>query len=866
LIAAGSILATAIELYGFVKDRKSKNESQTGSNANLTSSGPVGIQQQDVSILGPQTNIAEKGPGDVFSGQFNGPVAAAGGKAIDNRGATGTIIEPSGPVNQHFGDEITQTIQQHVKPPVPQIQAPPQDFVGRVEELNEILSNFERGATITGLRGMGGVGKTALALFLAEKLKDRFPDGQIFLDMQGTSPKPLATADAMIHVIRAYLGAEARLPEDLNGLRGLYNSVLSGKKTLILLDNAASREQVEPLLPPAGSVLLITSRNKFVLPGLKETDLDVLPLIDAKKLLLEIAGRIGEHADGLAKLCGCLPLALRNAASALAEKKNLNVADYVERLKDARKRLDLVEASFSLSYELLNPELQKLWSLLSVFPADFDLAGAAAVWEMESDPAEEALGELVKWSLVDFLTPASGEGGRYHLHDLARVFAGSRLDADACDLAQQCHAEHYKNRLSLADSIFIQGNENFLEGLQLFDQEKANILAGQSWAEKNQKVNSPANELCKVYASVGVHVLDLRLTPRQMIPWMDTGLDAARRSKDNVTEGVLLSVLGLAYSQLGETRKAVDYFNGALKKSREIGDRLGEGAYLGNLGTTYSHLSEKHKAIEYYNQALTIIREIGDRQSEGKLLGNLGNVYFLGETRKAIEYGEQSLKISRETGDRRCEGNALSSLGNAYSYLGENRTAIEYYEQSLKVSREIGDRLSEGANLGGLGIAYIHLGKEHKAIDYCEQSLNISREIGNRQGEGVLLSNLGLAYSNLGEMCKAIEFHELALKISLETEDRLGEGNELCSLGNAYYLLGETRKAFDYYEQSLKVSCKIGDRRTEGSCIFNMSRSLDKLDQRAKAIELAKSALEIFKQIESPNADQVQRVLDEWQK
>ena len=143
--------------------------------------------------------------------------------------------------------------------------------------------------------------------------------------------------------------------------QGFINSVLSGKKTLILLDNAASREQVEPLLPPAGSALLITSRNKFVLPGLKEKDLDVLPLEDAKKLLLEIAGRIGEHAEELAKLCGCLPLALRNAASALAEKKNLNVADYVERLKDARKRLDLVEASFSLSYELLTPELQRLW-------------------------------------------------------------------------------------------------------------------------------------------------------------------------------------------------------------------------------------------------------------------------------------------------------------------------------------------------------------------------------------------------------------------------------------------------------------------------------------------------------------------------
>jgi hypothetical protein len=129
---------------------------------------------------------------------------------------------------------------------------------------------------------MGGIGKTALALVLADRIKDRFPDGQLFLDMLGTSKSPLKPDDAMAHVIRSYIGAETRLPSDLNGLGGLYCTVLSGKSTLILLDNAASREQVELLLPPEGSALLITSCNKFALPGLKEKDLNVLRLEDAK--------------------------------------------------------------------------------------------------------------------------------------------------------------------------------------------------------------------------------------------------------------------------------------------------------------------------------------------------------------------------------------------------------------------------------------------------------------------------------------------------------------------------------------------------------------------------------------------------------
>jgi tetratricopeptide (TPR) repeat protein len=742
LIVAISTLSAIIEIGGFAKDRTSKDKAPPGSTANLTSSGPVGIQQQDVSVRGPQTNIADKVEGDVFSGKFDGPVAAAGGKAVDNRGATGLINDSSGPINQNF---VTQIIKSQEKPLVPRIQAPPRDFVGRDEELNEILNNFVQGAIITGLRGMGGVGKTVLALVLAERLKGRFPDGQIFLDMQGTSPKHLETTDAMIHVIRAYLGAEARLPEDLNGLRGLYNSVLSDKKTLILLDNAASREQVEPLLPPAGSALLITSRNKFVLPGLKERDLDVLPLIDAKKLLLEIAGRIGEHAGELAKLCGCLPLALRNAASALAEKKNLDVAEYAERLKDARKRLDLVEASFSLSYKLLTPELQRLWSLLSVFPADFDRAGAAAVWEMGPSPAEEALGELVKWILVDFLTLASGEGGRYRLHDLARVFAYSRLGADAREPAQQRHAKHYQVLLWKANELFLLGDDSLSDGLILFDTDWANIQKGQEWAKINAFKSLEIAAICSNFAETGP-ILNLRLHPLRNIEWLEVALDAVRKTKNQNAESSHLNNLGLAYSDLGQPVKAIEYYDQALKISREIGNRRGEGSDLGNLGIAHKNLGQIGKAIEYYDQALKIFREIGDRRGEGSDLGNLGIAHKnLGQIGKAIEYYDQALKIAREIGDQRNEGNWLGNLGNAYSDLSQPVKAIEYYEQALTITR------------------------------------------------------------------------------------------------------------------------KIGDLRGEGNSLFNMSVSLNKLDQRAEAIELAKSALEIFKQIKNPNAEIVQKQLDEWQ-
>ena len=242
--------------------------------------------------------------------------------------------------------------------------------------------------------------------------------------------------------------------------------------------------------------------------------------------------------------------------------------------------------------------------------------------------------------------------------------------------------------------------------------------------------------------------------------------------EDKQVHGAVLGNLGLAYSDLDEPRKAIEYHKQALEISKKIGNRYGEGADLGNLGLTYSDLGESRKAIEYYEQALKIAKEIGDRRNEGTWLGNLGIAYkYLGELRKAIEYYEQALKISKEIEDRYGEGVVLDYLGNAYSNLGDPRKAIEYHEQALKISRKIGDRRREGICLGNLGGEYIKLGKTKKAIEYCEQGLKIAREIGDRRSEGYRFMVLGSAYRDLGETKKAIEFLKESLAIGKLIED-----------------------------------------------------------------------------------------------
>jgi tetratricopeptide (TPR) repeat protein len=650
-----------------------------------------------------------------------------------------------------------------------EIPEPPADFTGRKDELRELLAAIKRrGVTISGLQGMGGIGKTVLALKLVELLKPRYPDAQFFLDLKGASTEPLTVAEALAHVVRAY-HPTAKLPESEGELRGLYLSVLDGQRALLLMDNAADAEQVAPLIPPAGCLLLVTSRQHFTVPGLTAKNLDTLSAADARDLLLTIAPRIETQADEIAALCGHLPLALRLAATAMVKYRNLTAADYVRRLRDRQQRLQMIDASLSLSYELLSEALRERWRWLAVFPDTFASDAAAAVWEVEVDQAQDILGELMATSLVEW----NETSGRYRLHDLARLFADAKLSAEERAVGQKRFATHYKVVLATADDLYKKGGESLLHGLALLDLEWGNIQAGHAWvAARADATDTDVTWLAITYPNAGAYVLDLRQHSREQIRWLEIALAAARRLQDRESEGVALNNLGLAYADLGETRRAIQFYEQRLTIAREIGDRRGEGAVLGNLGTAYYHLSETRRAIQFHEQALPILREIGNRRGEGATVGNLGSAYAaLGETRRAIQFHEQRLTIAREIGDRRGEGSALGNLGTAFAALGETRRAIQFYEQALLIDREIGDRRGEGADLGNLGLAYKDLGETRRAIQFYEQALLIDREIGDTRGESTDLWNMSLALDRLGERAQAIQYAEEALIIREQIED-----------------------------------------------------------------------------------------------
>jgi tetratricopeptide (TPR) repeat protein len=729
-------------------------------------------------------------------------------------------------------------------------------FVGREVYLKSLHKSYRKKTQCFVLHGIGGGGKTALALEFANEIAGDF-EAKILVRMQGMSKTPYSSRDAMFEIVRQFEPEVSAAISD-NELKSKFIQLVQNQRTLIVLDGAENKQSVESLIE-ADACFITTSREFFVLSGGKSIKLHKMLPADARRLLVGIAGRkrLNGQAGKLAELAGYLPMALKPLASILGEDELETATNLVD--KYSKKLSDLlkervpeyenltIQASFELSYEKLLAELAERWRRLSVFPADFDEAAMASILGVSEDTAHETQKQLRRYSLLE----VNPETKRFHLHDLARVFTNEKLSEDERFKTCFLFARYYASLLIRMHEMQSKREENYYSNaLKLLDTEWHNITAGQKWAAEFGKKDDRVAEFGTVYSDYAHDFLRLRLHPDEDIAWLNSGLAATRKLNLRQSETNVLNSLGLAHKNQGDNRKAAAFFEKALKISREIGYPLGIGNTLNNLGTTYNSLGEYQKAINCYRQSLVISRELENKLGESNTLNNLGLTYAnKGDYPKAIEYYEQSLEIKHKIGNTLGEGNTLNALGTAYKQIGENQRAIECFERALKIARELGNKLGEASSLNSLGLIYTIQGNYRKAINCHEQALKVAQEMNNRLTESNTLNNLGLAYKNLGEYEKAIDHHQKALEIKCELGHKQSECNTLNNLGSAYKGLGNHIMAIEKHQKAYEISCQIGYRLGESNSLSNLGTAYANLGEFKIAAEYQEMALEISRDI-----------------
>ncbi len=696
----------------------------------------------------PSQIIQNQAPNQGVQGIFNGPVT------LNVRG-----LLPNGSLHQ--------------------LRAAVGDFVGRQVEIDRLVQTFEsaaenKTATIGLIQGMAGSGKTELAYKVIEQTAHLFSDANLLISLQGTSSHPLTQERALQTVIRAF-EPNANLPDDRVELQAHYRTLLYNKRVLILADDALDGSQINGLLPPPGCALLVTSRNRFAIPGMTSITLEPLPQDEAVQLLIRICPRIGNHAISLARLCGDLPLALRISAGVLVADDTRNVKEFLRVLADERTRLQhlrdpddsalSVEAALCVTYEMLDATAQRVLRQISIFPTSFSQEAAEYIVkshnkaEIMNIVAEEAgishvsvllpppiandsievveedsnshsdilvispdpvdvpavLGLLRRRSLIDWDEVTA----RYQLHELVRLFAEARLQR--IELARLIHAEYFMQVAWRTDELYKAGNDQVIAGLALFDQERLNIDSAWQWALS--KVNDKTDDIDYLlihYAQATIYTGELRYHKRrERIPQFAAALAVAQRWHIKDFQITFLGNLGLSYAALGEYRQAIMYYEQALDIAESTEDQNSQAIWSLNLGNIYYALGDIRKAVTYYEKAKTFYSITGNREEVGKILGNLGVIYATqGDTRLAIKYYEEDLAIAREVGNRFGESTTLGNLGNAYRVLGDYQRALEYHKAALEIVNEIGDEPGLARTFCNIGNIFASIGEPRRAIDF----------------------------------------------------------------------------------------------------------------------------------------------------
>jgi DNA-binding SARP family transcriptional activator/tetratricopeptide (TPR) repeat protein len=751
----------------------------------------------------------------------------------------------------------------HPALPVAPCQLPPDidDFTGRQADVAEVqqLLEGERATAIviSAIAGKAGVGKTALAVRVAHRLRPHFSDGQLYVNLRGAEAQAPDPSDVLAMFLRA-LGVDgARIPEGLEERVQQYRAQLADRRVLVVLDNAASEAKVRPLLPGSrGCAALVTSRAP--LSGLEAAHpltLEVLEADQAAQLLARLAGagRVAaepEVAHEIVRLCGLLPLAVRIAGARLASRPQWRLAVLAERLADERRRLDElktgdleVRASFALSYHGRSQEERRLFRLLGLLVApSFPAWVAATLLGVELAEAERFLERLVDAQLVESAGEDQAGQLRYRLHDLLRLFARERLQLEEPGRAQQASLERVLSAyLTLAERADVVLEPS---GLAYYGSDPA----------RGRRTDQPA----------------LATVDHDPLGWFEaerTSLVAAVEQACDSGLGELGWRLAANLAGFFEIRAYWDDWQHthtlALAAAGRTTDREAQGRLLGSLGDLHMYRYRMEDAIGCLQQSLEVFRETGNRRGELQSLLTLGEIDMAqGRYDAAAARLEPCLAGSRELGWRSGEAQSLYNLGALRRHLGRPGEAIVCLEKSLALIRAIGDRSWERPILRLLGLAHSAQGRFGEAIVCLEQSLALGRASGDRHGEAYVLQSLGEVHGRQGRLEDAVRCLEQSLVLAAATSDRAVQAFALHTLGDIRREQGRLEEASGCLEPSLAALRDLGFRSREAQVLNSLGMLLAAEGDPTAACQAWHSALTIFHELDMPEAEEVAAWLD----
>jgi DNA-binding SARP family transcriptional activator/tetratricopeptide (TPR) repeat protein len=623
-----------------------------------------------------------------------------------------------------------------------QLPADVPDFTGRTAELAALDALPGGSARVAVIGGPAGMGKTSLAVHWAHRVADKFPDGQLFVNLRGFDATGAATAttDALAALLTAVGVPQRRLPAGEDALAALFRTTMADRRLLILLDNARDAAQVRPLLPGApGCFVLITSRNR--LSGLV-AGVGAVPLTldrpsagDARDFLTRRLGSRVANEPGaereIVESCGRLPLALAVVA-ARAATTQLPLAALAADLRECRSRLDAlsdgdpatdVRTVFSWSYHALGPQAARLFRLLGMHVGpDVSLSTAAALAGVPAGRVRQLAGELTRVHLVEEHVP-----GRYAFHDLLRTYAGELADAEPeaerraglrrlldhlLHSARLADAQVEPNRTPIRFETCDPGVHpdrpaDAAAALSWFDTERAALVEA---VDRAAAEGFPAHAWQLAWAIKPW--LSRQWHRRDQIRTQRSAVAAAERSGDQAAQAAAYRYLADGHDRLGEHDEAETCHRRAADLYHALGDVAGQAHMLYDLASMFDRRGRHADAAPHLEAALPLFRQAGDFAGEARCLGALGwERAQLGDYGPALEACHAAVALLRERGDRHAEGASWDSIGFIHHRRGDLRQARECYERGLAIALECGDRHAAAETLVHLGESQLAAGE-----------------------------------------------------------------------------------------------------------------------------------------------------------